>query len=551
MKSRILIADDAELNREMLSQMLGEQYDFVYACDGVEAVELLASGTPIDLVLLDVNMPEMDGFEVLRIMNERRWIEEFPVIIISAENGIDFITKAYQLGAVDYINRPFYAVVVQRRVENTLLMYSNQKRLIRLVGKQVYEREKVNNAMINIFSNIIEMRNHESGSHTLNVQTITDLLLHRLIGLTDRYGLTKADISLISSLSALHDIGKIKVPEDILNKAGKLTAEERALMQMHTIEGDRILSNPELDQSSLFVRTARDICRWHHEKYDGGGYPDGLVGDDIPISAQVVSMADVYDALTSERCYKQPFTHEKAMDMILGGECGAFNPLLLQCLTDISAPLKELTESSERYDYQSSAAYVADELLADDSLPQDNALRRMLDNERKKKDFFMDCSDGVLFEYDRPLHKVTFINQMADDAGKRRVVYTLRDGVDKIMSEQHWNAMLGKLQQTTPDASEITMDVALQLGGECRPYRAQAMAIWPERGTEYISVVGQLLPMREPLPEEQHPPEGELLSEGKELPLERSLPTEQPQPEGRPQPEGWPLPTERPQPNST
>ena len=227
MKSRILIADDAELNREMLTQMLGEQYDFVYACNGVEAVELLGSGESIDLVLLDVNMPEMDGFEVLRIMNERRWIEEFPVIIISAENGIDFITQAYQLGAVDYINRPFYAVVVQRRVENTLLMYSNQKRLIRLVGKQVYEREKVNNAMINIFSNIIEMRNHESGSHTLNVQTITDLLLHRLIELTDRYGLTKADVSLISSLSALHDIGKIKVPEYILNKAGKLTAEDR------------------------------------------------------------------------------------------------------------------------------------------------------------------------------------------------------------------------------------------------------------------------------------------------------------------------------------
>ena len=507
MKSRILIADDAELNREMLTQMLGEQYDFVYACNGVEAVELLGSGESIDLVLLDVNMPEMDGFEVLRIMNERRWIEEFPVIIISAENGIDFITQAYQLGAVDYINRPFYAVVVQRRVENTLLMYSNQKRLIRLVGKQVYEREKVNNAMINIFSNIIEMRNHESGSHTLNVQTITDLLLHRLIELTDCYGLTKADVSLISSLSALHDIGKIKVPEDILNKAGKLTAEERALMQMHTIEGDRILSNPELDQNSLFVRTARDICRWHHEKYDGGGYPDGLVGDDIPISAQVVSMADAYDALTSERCYKLAFTHEKAMDMLLGGECGAFNPLLLQCLTDVSAQLKELAENNRRYDYQSSATYVADELLADDSLPQDNALRRMLDNERKKKDFFMECGDGVLFEYDRPLHKVTFINQMADDVGKRRVVYTLRDGVDKIMSEQHWSAMLGKLQQTTQDKPEIIMDVTLQLGGEHRPYRAQAMAIWPERGTEYISVVGQLLPMGEPLPEGQHPPE--------------------------------------------
>ncbi len=493
-KSRILIADDAELNREMLSQMLGEQYDFAYACNGVEAVELLGSGASIDLVLLDVNMPEMDGFEVLRVMNERHWIEEFPVIIISAEHGVDFITQAYQLGAVDYISRPFHAVVVQRRVENTLLVYSNQKRLIRLVGNQVYERENVNNAMINIFSNIIELRNHESGSHTLNVQTITDLLLHRLIELTDRYGLTKADISLISSLSALHDIGKIKIPEEILNKPGKLTAEEQALMKTHTIEGDRILSNSELDQSSQFVRTARDICRWHHEKYDGGGYPDGLVGDDIPISAQVVSMADIYDALTSERCYKSAIPHERAMEMLTGGECGAFNPLLLQCLTDVSASLKELKESSGRYDYQSSAAYVADELLADDSLPQDNALRRMLDNERMKKDFFMGCSGGVLFEYDRPLHKVTFINQLGDNAGKRRVIYASRDGVDKIMPVEHWNELKEKLQHTTHDEPDITTDVVLQLDGDRRSYRAKAMAIWPERGTEYISVVGQLLP---------------------------------------------------------
>ncbi len=361
-KNKILIADDAELNRSMLALMLGDQYDFVFATNGAEAVDILKSDEDIDLILLDLNMPEMDGFDVLRVMNNHHWIEEIPVIIISAEDSIEFMTQAYQLGVTDYINRPFRALVVQRRVENTLLMYQNRKKLIRLVEKQIEEREKFNSSMINIFSNIIELRNHESGSHTLNVQIITNLLLHRLSELTSRYNLTKSNISLISSLSALHDIGKIKIPEEVLNKPGKLTEEEWELMKTHSIEGDRILSNAALDQTSKFVRTARNICRWHHEKYDGKGYPDGLSGDDIPIAAQVVSLADVYEALTSVRCYKDAFSHEKALDMILNGECGAFNPLLLQALKDISDELKDIDKGTH-YDSQYEITDILDEML--------------------------------------------------------------------------------------------------------------------------------------------------------------------------------------------
>ncbi len=361
-KNKILIADDAELNRSMLALMLGDQYDFVFATNGAEAVDILKSDEDIDLILLDLNMPEMDGFDVLRVMNNHHWIEEIPVIIISAEDSIEFMTQAYQLGVTDYINRPFRALVVQRRVENTLLMYQNRKKLIRLVEKQIEEREKFNSSMINIFSNIIELRNHESGSHTLNVQIITNLLLHRLSELTSRYNLTKSNISLISSLSALHDIGKIKIPEEVLNKPGKLTEEEWELMKTHSIEGDRILSNAALDQTSKFVRTARNICRWHHEKYDGKGYPDGLSGDNIPIAAQVVSLADVYEALTSVRCYKDAFSHEKALDMILNGECGAFNPLLLQALKDISDELKDIDKGTH-YDSQYEITDILDEML--------------------------------------------------------------------------------------------------------------------------------------------------------------------------------------------
>ncbi len=496
-KSRILIADDAELNREMLCEMLGGQdYEFVCACNGVEAVEVLERGEPVDLVLLDVHMPEMDGFGVLRVMNERHWIEDIPVVIISTEDSTDFITKAYQLGVVDYISRPFRTVVVQRRVENTLLLYANQRRLIRLLEDEVNEREKTNNAMINIFSNVIELRNHESGSHTLNVQSITNLLLYRVVELTDRYGLTKSDISMISSLSALHDIGKIKIPEEILNKPGKLTDAEWAMMKTHTIEGDALLSSPELDQNSKFVRTARSICRWHHEKYDGNGYPDGLAGDRIPIAAQVVSLADAYDALTSDRCYKQAFSHEKAMDMLLAGECGTFNPLLLQCLTDVSASLKELAQSGKHYDYQNAAINVANELLAKNELPQDNALRQLVDNERRKKNFFMEQCPGIQFEYDRVLRKVTFLYP-ADyvAAEKRRVVFFSRDSEDNILPLQYWDVLREKLHRTTPEQPMVEADVELRLGGKLLPYHGAAMALWPLHGTEYTCVLGQFTPV--------------------------------------------------------
>lgn len=495
-KKRILIADDVELNREMLSEILGSEYDFAYACNGVEAIEILGKGEPVDLILLDLNMPEMNGIEVLRVMNERHWIEEYPVIIISAEDSADFITLAYQLGVADYISRPFRSVVVQRRVENTMIVYANQKRLVRLLENEIDEREKTNNAMINIFSNVIELRNHESGSHTLNVQSITNLLLHRLTEMTDRYGLSKTDISMISSLSALHDIGKIKIPEEILNKPGKLTPEEWALMKTHTTEGDNLLSSAELDQNSAFVRTARVICRWHHEKYDGNGYPDGLKGDDIPIAAQVVSLADAYDALTSVRCYKGAFSHEKALDMLINGECGVYNPLLLRCLKDVSASLKELAQSGRRYDYKDAAINVANEVLAKNELPQDNALRQMMENERRKKNFFMDNCSGIQFEYDRVLRKVTLVYPPDYHIPSRRVVFFSRDSEDNILPMEYWDTLREKLHRTTRDNPIIEAEVKVRLNGELVPFSGKVMALWPLHGKEYTCVLGQLSPCK-------------------------------------------------------
>lgn len=347
-KETILIVDDSALNRMVLMEILGkENYTFLEAENGQQAVELLDCHPEVDLLLLDITMPEIDGFGVLEAMNQYHWIEETPVIMISAEDGYTFVERAYDLGASDYITRPFDARVVCRRVSNTLMLYAKQKRLVQMVAEQVYEKEKVSNTMISILSHIVEFRNNESGLHVVHIRTITELLLRRLREKTDRYPLTEADISLISTASALHDIGKINVPEEILNKPGRLTKEEFEIIKTHSAMGEHMLRQIPFNQNEPLVKVAREICRWHHERWDGRGYPDGLKGDEIPISAQVVSLADVYDALTSERCYKAAFDHETALNMIVNGECGAFNPLLLECLMDGADQIKQAMQETE------------------------------------------------------------------------------------------------------------------------------------------------------------------------------------------------------------
>ena len=347
-KETILIVDDSALNRMVLMEILGkENYTFLEAENGQQAVELLDCHPEVDLLLLDITMPEIDGFGVLEIMNQYHWIEETPVIMISAEDSYTFVERAYDLGASDYITRPFDARVVCRRVSNTLMLYAKQKRLVQMVAEQVYEKEKVSNTMISILSHIVEFRNNESGLHVVHIRTITELLLRRLRKKTDQYPLTEADISLISTASALHDIGKINIPEQILDKPGRLTKEEFEIIKTHSAVGEHMLRQIPFNQNEPLVKVAREICRWHHERWDGRGYPDGLKGDEIPISAQVVSLADVYDALTSERCYKAAFDHETALNMIVNGECGAFNPLLLECLMDGADQIKQAMQETE------------------------------------------------------------------------------------------------------------------------------------------------------------------------------------------------------------
>ena len=341
-KSQILLVDDSAMSRMILKEILGGDYSILEAENGQECLEKMqAEAGNIALVLLDINMPVMDGFEVLKAMNVNHTIEDIPVIMISSDDSDAAIRRSYELGASDYVTRPFDARIVYRRVTNTIKLYAKQRRLVQMVSDQIRARENNTDTLVGVLSHIVEFRNGESGAHVLHIRIITELLLHRLLEISSQYPITAEQQDNIPLASALHDIGKIGIDEKILNKPGKLTPEEYEVIKTQSMLGAEMLHQLENFNEQPLLQTAYEITRWHHERWDGRGYPDGLKGDEIPISAQLVALADVYDALTSERCYKKAFSHEKAVQMILNSECGAFNPLLLQCLTDIQADLKE------------------------------------------------------------------------------------------------------------------------------------------------------------------------------------------------------------------
>ena len=334
-RPNVLIVDDSEFNRELLFGILGESFEILEADSGKEGLKLLRRyGTQISVVLLDIIMPEMNGFDVLDEMNREHWLDNIPVIMISADDSDENIRRAFDLGVTDYICRPFDAKVVERRIRNTITLNLKQRRMLSLLAEQSRDKEKIGQMMVDILSNTVCYVNGESGQHIRNIQRITAILLERLLLKTDRYRLSFQDCVMISTASALHDIGKVGINTFILNKPGILTPEEYEVMKKHTLIGEHILKSGELSEfrEEPLLKTAEQICRWHHERYDGSGYPDGLSGEEIPIAAQVVSIADVFDALMSKRSYKEALSAEVALRMIENGECGSFNPVLIECL---------------------------------------------------------------------------------------------------------------------------------------------------------------------------------------------------------------------------
>ena len=490
-RQKILIVDDSEFNRDMLKEILRETYNYLEAENGNQAIQIMGENPGIDLMLLDINMPQMNGFEVLEIMKRSQCIAETPVIMISSEDAVDTMRKAYELGITDYITRPFDSVIVKKRVQNTLGLYMNQKHLINVVYNQVYEKEENNNIMIRIMSNILGSRNSESREHILHIKTATEMMLRQLVKVTDAYPLTEADIALITTASSLHDIGKIRIPEEILNKPGRLTDEEFKIMKKHSELGAAIIKDMDFPQDHPLVHTAWEICRWHHERWDGKGYPDGLKGEEIPISAQVVSIVDVYDALTSERCYKKAFDHDTAIQMILDGQCGQFNPTLLNCLKELSIQLsKMLNKEMDDNKYSHEIQRLSNEILSDKSLPSQIYSQSLVKVMQEKIDFFKSNSGMNSIDYNAVSGQLTILN------GKQQILcqrYNPKFDLFKEFGVNEEDAQYIRvlLHQTSVQNKEISVQIKATVENNSQMYKMKLHTLWsPMKKDVCIGIIG-------------------------------------------------------------
>ena len=490
-RQTILIVDDAEFNRDILKEILGENYNYLEAENGNQAIQMMGDNLEIDLMLLDINMPQMNGFEVLAIMKRSQCLEETPVIMISSEESVDTMRKAYEMGITDYITRPFDSVIVKKRVQNTLGLYANQKHLINVVYNQVYEKEENNIIMIRILSNVLGSRNSESRDHILHIKTVTELMLRQLVKITDAYPMTEVDIALITTASSLHDIGKIYIPEEILNKPGRLTDEEFKIMKTHSELGAEIIQNMNFPKDNPLVHTSWEICRWHHERWDGKGYPDGLKGEKIPISAQVVSIADVYDALTSERCYKKAFDHDTAIQMILDGQCGQFNPLLLKCLKELSFQLSKMFDKEmEDNEYYHEIQRLSNEILSDRSLPNQNYSQSVVKVMQEKIDFFKSNSGMNSIDYNAISGQLTILN------GKQQIICQRNNPKIDLFKEFGVNEEDAQyirvlLHQTSVQNKEISVQIKAVVENDGRMYKLKLHTLWsPLKKDGYIGIIG-------------------------------------------------------------
>ena len=477
-RQKILIADDAKFNRDILKEFLGETYDYLEAENGNQVIQMIGENIGIDLMLLDINMPQMNGFEVLEIMKRSQCIDEIPVIMISAEESVDVMRKAYEMGITDYITRPFDSVIVKKRVQNTLELYANQKRLINVVVDQVYEKEENNDIMLRILSNVLGSRNSESSEHILHIRTATKMMLRQLLKTTDAYHLTETDIAIITTASSLHDIGKIRIPEEILNKPGRLTDEEFKIMKTHSEIGASMIWDMHFLQDHPLVHTAWEICRWHHERWAGKGYPDGLKGEEIPISAQVVSIVDVYDALTSERCYKKAFDHDTAIQMILDGQCGQFNPILLKCLKELSIQLsKMLNKEMDDNKYSHEIQRLSNEIFNDKSLPNQNYSQSVVKVMQEKIDFFKSNSGLDSIDYNTISGQLTILN------GKQKILCQRKNPEFDLFKEfgvieEDVQYIRVLLRQASVQNKEISVQIKAIVENDSQMYKLKLHTLW-------------------------------------------------------------------------
>ncbi len=501
-RPQILIVDDTDVNRDILSDILEQDYDVLEASSGLEAIEVLRchEGT-LSLILLDIVMPDMDGFEVLAYLRKNRWAEDVPVIVISSETSPGYVKKGFELGVNDYVSRPFDPEIILRRVANTIRLFAKQERLKDLVVHSMQEQEKRDTLMVDILSSIVEFRNGESGLHVMRIRIISEILLEAVSRRFPQYGLSSTRIALISTAAALHDIGKITLPGAILNKPGKLTAEEYEIMKTHTVIGDEMLRGLQHGADIDLVKCARSICRWHHERWDGNGYPDGLTGDAIPIEAQVVALADVYDALVSERVYKPAYTHDEAVNIILSGGCGAFNPALLACFEHESLRLEEMLclRSDESYERSNVGIRVQESL---EGLGPGIAGRTalLLNSEREKLAYLASNSPGLVFDFDADSDTVELYGALRETLGLPR---TIANTVETVARRAETLPALQQLSRLFAEAravgSDVSCDMALPLpGGGELSCRFESHLIWIDSalGPRCMGAIGSVFPQK-------------------------------------------------------
>lgn len=496
-RETILIVDDSAMNQMLLSDILADTYNIIEAEDGEQAIAILQQhASEISIVVLDMVMPKVDGFGVLEAMNENRWIQFLPVVSISTESSPEFVERAYSLGVTDFINRPFDELIVIRRVSNTIKLYAKQRKLTNMVANEIFEKERNGSLMITILSHIVEFRNGESGMHVMNIGTLTEILLNQISKKDDKYYLPYAERDLIVKASALHDIGKISIPEEVLNKPGKLTDEEFEAMKQHTVIGYQMLSDLGFQDEPL-VKVSREITRWHHERYDGRGYPDGLKGDEIPLSAQIVSLADVYDALTSERVYKPAFSHEKAIQMILNGECGAFNPLLLECLVEAQDAIRQgLAQPNRAFNSYEDLKSIAPAIQDAETLDVTEYALDQLENEREKNHFLTEISRQLQFDYNKSLDllhiPVWAAKRLGTPAQIKDPLHT--EALANLISHDLVELLSKAITETTPQDPLVRLDCTVTSNGEAYDCIIITKTVWSqEEEPILVGVIGKIM----------------------------------------------------------
>ena len=502
-QKKILIADDSELNRALLVDMLEHDFSIFEVSNGKETIAALqAHQGEIEVLLLDVVMPEMDGFEVLAAMNENHWIDDIPVIMISAETGSAYIDKTFKLGAVDYVSRPFVPNVIRRRIMNTVLLHTKKQQLMSVLADRFYRQEKNTELMVDILGHAVECRSGEGGTHMTHVILVTGLLLQCLVGKTDRYHLEREDIGAIRMASGLHDIGKLQIPEEILTKPHSLTPEEYEIVKRHTQIGAKLITDLPIYQNERLVKYAIEICRWHHERWNGEGYPDGLKGEDIPIAAQVVSLADAYDALTSKRCYKEALSHEKSLEMIRGGECGSFNPLLLECLNDIADTLKH-SAGAEAAVEPPAYRWAKELIWKPDGSRQELSSARMtkqVEQELSKRRFFSDLTEEFWFEFTRHPDAVALSAGAARRTGLPRVIVGPLSCTQlcSVVSADTIQAMRDRLLCAASDETYLEFETELTLDGHPSLCQIAIQITWAsDEPGRFSSLFGRVLDIGE------------------------------------------------------